>query len=291
LVSVVDPSVGPGPVNIVAEGMDFLDASELRVEPAGIVLDRVRVGFDDGGVYRSRIDLAGTDRGALRWNLPALKETLLERSSPRSLVFLIDPSRLESLRPGFERALAGHLAEGVRRILGGDMTPGPAGGAKGGPPTAQTAREDGGSPERQDPRGRIRCHGSGNATVAYGMSGRAGGVRMIAGCGFGLTPSGDDFICGMLVGLHVAGQVCGTDLSSIIETIYRAAETRNFLSQTFLSLACDGCVDARLKALLEALGWDDRTMTGECARSVISVGETSGADMLTGLYMTLEKCA
>jgi len=366
LVSVVDPVIGPGPLNIVAEGIDFAGALELRVEPTGIVLNRARMGFDDGNVYRSRIDVAGVDRGRLHRNLPALRDALLEMSSPRSLAFLLDPARIEGLRPGFERALAAHLAEGVGRILGGEMpagrtkgtqysfskervlcplcsasperqdprgqrrgwnpdatetircrgsgnatdASGRAGGAEGGPPAAQTVREDGGSPERQDPRGEygrtqkpdhrrgwnpdhrralrpdatetFRCHGSGNATDASG-------VKMIAGCGFGLTPSGDDFICGMLVGLHVADQVRGNDFSTTREAVYRAAETKNFLSRTFLSLAYEGSVDARLKALLRALAWGDPAMTRQCAESAISVGETSGADTLTGLYMTLEK--
>ena len=321
LVSVVEPAVGAGPVNIVAEGIDFDAACELRVEPEGIVLDKVRFARAGGKVYRSGIDLVGADRAALRRNLPALKETLLERSSHRSLAFLLDPSRLEGLRPGFERALAAHLVEAVAQVFGGEITRGRAGDAEGGPPTARTVREDGGSPERQDPRSEsrrtqrpghrrgwnpdatqdlrrhrsgnatetFRCHGSGNATVTYSISGLADGVKMLSGCGFGLTPSGDDFLCGMLVGLHVAGRVCGRDFSKRIETIYRAAETENFLSKSFLFLAYQGCVDAKLKALLRGLAGGDRAVTRDQAENVISVGETSGADTLTGLYMTLEK--
>lgn len=112
---------------------------------------------------------------------------------------------------------------------------------------------------------------------------------MIAGCGFGLTPSGDDFICGMLVGLHVADRVRGNDFSRTREVVCRAAETRNFLSKAFLSLAYEGSVDARLKALIRALAGGEPAATRQCAESAISVGETSGADTLTGLYMTLEK--
>ena len=41
---------------------------------------------------------------------------------------------------------------------------GRAGGAEGGPPAAQTVREDGGSPERQDPRGQ---NTSGTETRRY----------------------------------------------------------------------------------------------------------------------------
>jgi hypothetical protein len=50
-------------------------------------------------------------------------------------------------------------------------------------------------------------------------------------------------------------------------------------------------VDARLKALVSALVLGDRAMTRMRAESVISVGETSGADTLTGLLVTLERNA
>jgi hypothetical protein len=240
LVSVVDSSVGPGPVNIVAEGIDFADASDLRVETGGIALDHEWLAFEYPNIYCSRIDLKGADRHTLYRNLPTLKHALLEASSPRSLAFLLEPKRLERLRPGFERALAAHMVEGVKRVWAGDIT---------------------------------------------------SGVRMIAGCGFGLTPSGDDFICGMLVGLRTAEKFCGRDLSRTIETVYRAAETESFLSKAFLFLAYQGSVDARLKALVRSLALGDRAMMRQCAQSVISVGETSGADTLTGLYMTLERYA
>jgi hypothetical protein len=169
-----------------------------------------------------------------------VRDALFENASPRSLAFLIDPARLEGLRPGFERALAAHLAEGVRRVWAGDLK---------------------------------------------------GGVKMISGCGFGLTPSGDDFICGMLVGLHLVGQLYGRDTTDEIETVYDAAETENFLSRNFLLMAYQGCVDVRMKGWLTALICGDEVVTRKRAESVISVGETSGADTLTGLYMTLEKCA
>jgi hypothetical protein len=171
-------------------------------------------------------------------NLPVARDALLEISSPQSLAFLIDPSRLDALRPGFEQVLAAHLGKAVTRIWAGDL---------------------------------------------------ASGVRMISGCGFGLTPSGDDFICGMLVGFRLLEQVCGRDLSKKIETVYHAAESDSFLSRNFLAMAYQGCVDARMKALLSALISGDEVVTRERTESVISVGETSGADLLTGLLMTLEK--
>jgi hypothetical protein len=240
MVSVVDSTVGAGPVNIVAEGIDFGHARELRVESTGVVLDGVRFGFDGSAVYRSRMGFDGSDPRILRRNLPVLRDALLKTSSRRSLAFLLDPARFPDLRPGFERNLAEHLRNGVRRIWAGDVK---------------------------------------------------GGVRMVTGCGFGLTPSGDDFISGMLIGLRVAGQVCGMDVEHKIETIYRAARTENFVSRNFLLLAYQGCVDARLKALVSALVLGDRAMTRMRAESVISVGETSGADTLTGLLMTLERNA
>jgi hypothetical protein len=240
MVSVVDRSVGPGPVNIVAEAIDFGDAGRLLIEPEALVLDGLRVSFRASEVYRSQVHLAEVDRHTLRRNLTALRDALLEVSSPRSLAFLLDPVRLEGFRPGFERTLAAHLRDAVRRISAGDL---------------------------------------------------GGGVEMLSGCGFGLTPSGDDYICGMLVGLHVTSQVVGKNLAEDIRTVYCAAATDNLLSKNFLRLAYEGCVDGRLKALLAALTTGDRLATLEQARGVISMGESSGADTLTGLLMTLEKNA
>ena len=66
------------------------------------------------------------------------------------------------------------------------------------------------------------------------------GITRIKGCGFGLIPSGDDFIAGMLSGLYLTQEIFSMDLSEIRKKIYEAALGENLISNTFLSLAEEG---------------------------------------------------
>ena len=84
LVSLVDSSVGPGPVNIVAEGIDFTAARKLRIEPAGMVLDgsRFPLGGDVGSLYHSGIELTGADRRdrLLKTAVEDLERTMIRKA-------------------------------------------------------------------------------------------------------------------------------------------------------------------------------------------------------------------
>jgi hypothetical protein len=114
-----------------------------------------------------------------------------------------------------------------------------------------------------------------------------GGIGRLKGCGFGLTPSGDDFITGLLFGLIVLERAYGWDFSRTRERVYEAARSKNLLSDTFLDLARDGRVCQQTKRLLAALLHAD---PGEIRRSTAELchlGQTSGADFATGFLMTL----
>jgi len=53
------------------------------------------------------------------------------------------------------------------------------------------------------------------------------GVKRLKGCGFGLTPSGDDFIAGLLFGLNVIQQARNKDLGWLIAGVYEASRDEN----------------------------------------------------------------
>ena len=113
------------------------------------------------------------------------------------------------------------------------------------------------------------------------------GIRRLSGCGLGLTPGGDDFIAGLLIGLHVLQKLQGEDYRPAREAVFRAARADNVFSNTFLDLAHRGRVFGRLKDLLVALASGSAASVRASARALFAVGNTSGADLATGFLMTL----
>lgn len=107
------------------------------------------------------------------------------------------------------------------------------------------------------------------------------GVRQLAGLGFGLTPSGDDFIAGMLIALNILGQP-----RRLIRTLGQAAMGDNDLSNAFLRLAREGRMTEKQQELVSALLHRGRAEVKAAARRVLAVGETSGADWAVGFVMT-----
>ncbi len=98
----------------------------------------------------------------------------------------------------------------------------------------------------------------------------AEGVRLIRGCGQGLTPSGDDFLCGWMVACRLHRK------SALARTLLEYARSRNPVSNAFLELAAQGRVNAAMKKLLQA-------PSPARVRDVCAFGHTSGADWLCGL--------
>lgn len=99
-------------------------------------------------------------------------------------------------------------------------------------------------------------------------------ARLLAGLGPGLTPSGDDYLSGCLLALHLQGN------TRAAAHLRRAIHTTNPVSNLFLHLARQGRVNAPLKALLAApAGCGIRQRIA----AVCAFGHTSGADLLTGL--------
>ncbi len=113
------------------------------------------------------------------------------------------------------------------------------------------------------------------------------GVSLLKGCGAGLTPSGDDFIAGVLIGLHFVQQARRRELGEVIDAILRAATGNNVFSNTFLDLAGRGRVLGNMKDLLMAVQGEDSDVLRAAVRDLLAVGATSGADLATGFLMTL----
>ena len=73
------------------------------------------------------------------------------------------------------------------------------------------------------------------------------GVKMLKGLGFGLTPSGDDFLAGYILGSRLRNRL------SLADKIYRLSIGKNKISNTFLYLAKEGLYNEHWKNFLNSL--------------------------------------
>ncbi len=98
----------------------------------------------------------------------------------------------------------------------------------------------------------------------------AQGVRLLRGCGQGLTPSGDDFLCGWMLACRLRRS------PATAKTIHGHARANNPVSNAFLEMAAQGRIPLPIQRLLHSP--DDAHVRAVCA-----FGHTSGADLLCGL--------
>jgi hypothetical protein len=278
LVSVVDETIGPGPLNIVLSvlkglqhsaqrwnpqgqrsgptfgknpdrGLDsgrvtvhgtFAPPATLRVTRNSVLLVGRRYPYTSRHRYSSLLTLRSVAPRRLQRNLSVLGDALIEDAPLNSLAFLLDNKRRRNFRSGFERAYAEQIKRGARQVLRGNFLE---------------------------------------------------GIPYLKGCGPGLTPGGDDFIAGVLIGLHVLQKLRRRDLRSTMNAIFRAARGDNLFSNTFLDLARQGWLLGRIKDLVLALGSIRQESVRKAASALFSLGETSGADLATGIFLTLHDFA
>jgi hypothetical protein len=109
----------------------------------------------------------------------------------------------------------------------------------------------------------------------------------LAGWGPGLTPSGDDFLAGLMLSLWA---YYGERARPWCIQIAAAALPRTTrLSGAFLQAAANGLADARWHALLQALAGAPGIRLEQAVRDALAFGATSGLDMLAGfLYGDLK---
>lgn len=116
--------------------------------------------------------------------------------------------------------------------------------------------------------------------------GIAAGAAALAGLGPGLTPAGDDFLLGLMVGLRTWPQFLagrGLSVEGACRTIYGAAAGRtNLLSMALLRSAREGLLGEVWHELLAALRQGQACEVRRAADRVLGFGGTSGADALSG---------
>jgi hypothetical protein len=109
----------------------------------------------------------------------------------------------------------------------------------------------------------------------------------LAGLGPGLTPAGDDWLAGWLVGLHATANIRDGEpplaLKAVARTVIDRATTRTTrLSLAFLQAAAEGAAAEAWHRLIAALPDADPAPTHAAMIEIMRYGATSGADMLAG---------
>ena len=113
-----------------------------------------------------------------------------------------------------------------------------------------------------------------------------------AGCGMGLTPSSDDLLCGYLTTLHLLYRVNERfDAKAHIAAIAQAAaEKTNRISGTFLLHSGMALANTAICDLdRAAFTFMDSAAANRAIDRVLTIGSTSGADLLTGVVIALRQ--
>jgi len=118
-----------------------------------------------------------------------------------------------------------------------------------------------------------------------------GGAAMLCGLGRGLTPSGDDFLAGFLLGLNGLELATGIDLREEHRRICSHAVTANDFSRLLLRHASEGRCIAPVKSLVETLFDGQRDGMAVATRRLVAVGASSGADLGVGVAWAMRMYA
>lgn len=113
-------------------------------------------------------------------------------------------------------------------------------------------------------------------------------VRGLVGLGPGLTPAGDDVLCGSLVALYATGSSAGARLAAAVRRT-RPFDRTTAVSAGLLAHATNGLGVPQLAALLTALGSPagDAGAVRAASRELRTVGHTSGTAFLLGALLAL----
>jgi hypothetical protein len=121
-------------------------------------------------------------------------------------------------------------------------------------------------------------------------------VLGLVGAGRGLTPSGDDALCGVVLALASTGHPCAaTALAAVRDAMLPALGRTTSISAALLMAAASGYAVPDVVRLVHHLGEGgpgaDRTAYGLVVERVLGIGHTSGRDLLAGVSGALHALA
>lgn len=102
-------------------------------------------------------------------------------------------------------------------------------------------------------------------------------LSQVLGLGGGLTPSGDDFLCGVLAGLKLSGTADDTFSQLLRTEISRRLNDTTDISAAFLSCALNGQYSLAVNNLSSV------PKPGQIAATFSEIGHSSGIDTLCGI--------
>ena len=109
----------------------------------------------------------------------------------------------------------------------------------------------------------------------------------LVGAGRGLTPSGDDAVCGVLLALRGAGE----RLAPTCRALDRALPRTTSLSASLLAAAAQGYAVPEVTRLVRALVSGDERSAATHLPAVLAIGHSSGADLVAGVLGALDALA
>lgn len=111
-------------------------------------------------------------------------------------------------------------------------------------------------------------------------------VAALLGLGAGLTPLGDDVLCGWLATAVASGHPALDALRR--EVALAAAARTTTLSATLLTCASRGEAVPEFQSLISGMARESSPTVQQAAELLLGVGETSGAGLLLGTRLALE---
>lgn len=112
-------------------------------------------------------------------------------------------------------------------------------------------------------------------------------ANSLCGRGPGLTPSGDDILAGWMAMRWLLEGPSANLLAACQQIVDVASLQTHLLSQCWLGYAAKGQVAQPIAALLTSLSTANDTELASAIQTVLSMGATSGHDLLTGMLLAL----
>jgi hypothetical protein len=248
----------------------------------------------DGLLVVAIDDVGGVPGGILVGGVTDLRETAIEPAmafrpdavgwSLPSAGIAIDSSRAVGWSPTLPAAAAFSLtpavawsADAVRR-LAADRAP------EGG---LAPMLSDGDEPA--DPwlaRARVLIGTQLTALTAGDVASAVGATVGLIGLGVGLTPSGDDYLVGLLAGLEASGNPARNVLAAAIAT--HAPGRTTTIGASMLVHATRGAFAERLHDVLVAIASGRQDALSTLIGRAVAYGATSGTDTLVGMLAALD---
>jgi hypothetical protein len=276
---------GPGPAHVgrvrsVHRAAIYVD----RPAPASLLIVAINdVGGVPGGILVE--DVSDLRQTGIRAGMVVLRS--LDRFAIPAAAVEIDVSRAVTWSPALPVAArfspTGELAQtaATARRLAAELAP------PGGLAPMLSGRAESGDPwlvrARALVSAQLEALGSGEAATALGPT-----IDLI-GLGIGLTPSGDDYLVGLLAGLDGTGDPARDDLATVIAAFAPARTTA--VGAAALEHATRGAFSERLHDVLVAVAGKRIDDLAAAIARAMEYGATSGSDTLVGLLAALDLAA